>query len=98
MAEAQSTVGWRLRLYVAGSTARSSRAIRKVTRICAVCRPGCELEIVDVYQRPDLAAHDGVIAVPTLVRHSPLPVRRLIGDLSDRARLQRLFGLATEAL
>jgi circadian clock protein KaiB len=53
----------------------------------------CEFEIVDVYQRPELARTDQVIAVPTLIRSKPLPVRRVIGDLSDREKVIRLLGL-----
>ena len=85
-----------LRLYVAGSTARSNQAIRLINRMCSEHLEDCTLEIVDVYQQPELARQDNVIAVPTLVRRSPAPVRRLIGDLSDRPRLCRLLGIPRE--
>ena len=83
-----------LKLYVAGATARSNRAIRVMKQICEEhLTDRCEFEIVDVYQRPELARTDQVIAVPTLIRSKPLPVRRVIGDLSDREKVIRLLGL-----
>jgi circadian clock protein KaiB len=53
----------------------------------------CEFEVVDIYQHPELARTDQVIAVPTLVRSRPLPLRRMIGDLSDRDKVIRLLEL-----
>lgn len=83
-----------LRLYVAGATARSNRAIRVMKQICHDHLANrCDFEVVDVYQHPELARTDQVIAVPTLVRSKPLPVRRMIGDLSDREKVMRLLEL-----
>ena len=83
-----------LRLYVAGATARSNRAIRVMKQICQEhLADRCNFEVVDVYQHPERARTDQVIAVPTLVRSKPLPVRRLIGDLSDHEKVMRLLGL-----
>ena len=83
-----------LRLYVAGATARSNRAIRVMKQICEQHLANrCDFEVVDVYQHPELARTDQVIAVPTLVRSKPLPVRRMIGDLSDREKVMRLLEL-----
>ena len=86
-----------LRLYVAGSTARSNQAIRLISRMCSQYLEDCSLEIVDVYQQPELAREDNIIAVPSVVRRSPGPVRRLIGDLSDGQRLRHLLDLPPEA-
>ena len=79
-----------LRLYVSGSTARSARAIENLHQICEEYLAGCyDLEVVDIYQRPETAREFQIIAVPTLVRLLPLPLRRIVGDLSDRARVLR---------
>ena len=77
-----------LRLYVAGATDRSQRAILRARRLCETQLKGnCELEVIDVYQQPILA-HDGqIVATPTLVREFPQPVRRLIGNLSNTSGL-----------
>ena len=93
---ARAELPYSLRLYVAGATARSNRAIRVMKQICEEhLAEKCHFEIVDVYQHPELARTDQVIAVPTLVRSRPLPVRRMIGDLSDREKVIRLLGLDT---
>ncbi|HPL64354.1 MAG: circadian clock KaiB family protein [Syntrophales bacterium] len=76
-----------LRLYVAGITPRSRRAIENVKRLCADHLAGrCELEIVDIYQQPKLAAGEQILAVPTLIKRLPHPLRRMIGDLSDEEK------------
>lgn len=76
------------RLYVAGTAPSSVEAIRNVRELCARELAGrWELEVIDVFQRPDRLAADGIVATPTLVRASPLPIRHVVGDLSDRARL-----------
>jgi len=81
-----------LRLYVTGSTPNSLRAIRNLRRICEAHLEGrYELAVVDVYQQPDLAGQAEIVAAPTLVKESPLPVRRLIGDMSNEERV--LVGL-----
>jgi len=81
-----------LRLCVAGATPRSAAAIQNVTALCEKHLKGrYTLDIVDVYQKPILAVDEGVIAAPTLVKKLPLPLRRLIGDMSDEERV--LVGL-----
>jgi circadian clock protein KaiB len=81
-----------LRLYVTGTTARSSRAIRTIKAICEEhLRGRYALEVVDIYQRPALAKDEQIVATPTLIRELPPPLRRLIGDLSDTERV--LVGL-----
>lgn len=81
-----------LRLYVAGMTPRSARAIANIKEICEEHLKGrFTLEVIDIYQQPVLAEGDQIIAVPTLLKKLPPPLRRLIGDLSDRERV--LIGL-----
>jgi circadian clock protein KaiB len=81
---------YRLRLVVAGRTLRSQRAIENLRRICAEHLSGrFDLEIIDIYQQPELAEKYQVIAAPTLVKLLPLPVRRVIGDLSEKDRVLR---------
>ncbi len=81
-----------LRLYVAGLTPRSTEAIANVRKICESHLKGrYQLEVVDIYQQPKLAQGEQIIAAPTLVKKLPLPLRRLIGDLSDKERV--LIGL-----
>jgi circadian clock protein KaiB len=77
-----------LRLYVSGTTARSARAIANTRRLCETNLKGrYDLDVVDVYQNPEATKADQVIAVPTLVKQLPAPLRRLIGDLSDQERV-----------
>ena len=77
-----------LRLYVAGATARSRQALMRARHLCEIELKGnCDLEVIDVYQRPILARDGQIVATPTLVREFPLPVRRLIGDLTNLTRL-----------
>jgi circadian clock protein KaiB len=77
-----------LRLYVTGMTPRSTRAIQNIKKICDEELKGrCDLEVVDIYQRPMLAEGEQIIATPTLVKKLPLPLRRFIGDLSDMERI-----------
>jgi circadian clock protein KaiB len=81
-----------LRLYVAGTTPRSGRAIRAIKRICEEHLAGrYHLEVIDVYQQPALAEIDQILAVPTLVKRLPTPVRCFIGDLSATDKI--LLGL-----
>ena len=75
-------------LFIAGTTPLSSAALATLTSVCEDrLRGRYDLVVVDVYQQPSRAKVDQVIAVPTLVRRRPLPLRRIIGDLSDRAKL-----------
>ncbi len=74
---------WVLRLYVAGQSPRSLRALANVRKICSELLPDRhELEVIDLYQQPELAQDAQIVALPTLVRQSPTPQRMLIGDLS----------------
>jgi circadian clock protein KaiB len=81
------------RLYVAGGTERAEVALANLRQLCESRLAGrYELEVVDVVERPDWAAADRILATPTLVRVAPLPQRRVIGDLSDRARTAAVLG------
>ena len=81
-----------LRLYVTGMTPLSARAIANVKKTCEEHLQGrYELEVVDLYQQPQLAQGEQIIAVPTLIKKLPLPLRRIIGDMSKTERL--LVGL-----
>ena len=92
----QSSAGKRyvLKLYITGATRRSQRAITNLNSICTEYLQGdCDVEVVDVYRSPTMARAANVIAAPTLVRQLPLPVRRLIGDLSERGRVLVLLDI-----
>ena len=87
-----------LKLYVTGATRRSQRAITNLNSICSEYLQGdCDVEVVDVYRFPAQAREANVLAAPTLVRQLPLPVRRLIGDLSERGRVLVLLDLKSKA-
>jgi circadian clock protein KaiB len=77
-----------LRLYVTGTTPRSQEAIRNIRMICEEELHGrYDLEVIDVYQQPMLAKMDQIIAIPTLIRKLPLPLIKLVGDMSDRMKV-----------
>lgn len=83
-----------LRLFVAGTTANSLHAIENLRRICDAHLAGrVDLEIIDIYQQPELAGQHQVVAAPTLVKVLPPPLRRIIGDLSQEQRVLRGLGL-----
>jgi circadian clock protein KaiB len=81
-----------LRLYVTGTTPASVRALANLKRICEEHLQGqYELEVIDIYEKPALARGEQIVATPTLVKKLPAPLRRLVGDLSDKERV--LLGL-----
>ena len=87
---------FRLRLYITGWTPRAERAVANLRRICSVELAGqYDLEIIDVLERPQLAEDEKILATPTLIKELPPPLRRVIGDLSDRERV--LLGLDVRA-
>jgi len=87
--EAQKYV---LKLYIAGTTPKSSQAIRNIKKICEEYLKGrYELEVIDIYQQPVLTKGEQIIAAPTLVKKLPLPLRRFIGSMADADRI--LVGL-----
>jgi circadian clock protein KaiB len=88
----RARTGWELRLYVAGTTPRAVAALRNLERVCAEhLAERYRIEVVDLARDPRLARGDHVLAVPTLVRRLPLPVKKIIGDLSSTDRV--LVGL-----
>ena len=77
-----------LRLYVAGATARSRLAVLRVRQLCAAeLKNHCDLQVIDIYQQPQLARSNQIVATPTLVIEFPRPVRRFIGNLLDTSGL-----------
>jgi len=85
---------WRLRLYVAGQTPKSIIALENLKRLCEGQLGGrYKIEVVDLLKQPHLARRDDIIAVPTLVRRLPPPIRKIIGDLSSEERVLVGLGL-----
>lgn len=83
---------WNLRLYVAGQSPKSLRAFANLKRLCEEhLQSSYQIEIIDLIDNPQLAAGDEIVAIPTLVRRLPSPMRKIIGDLSDEDRV--LVGL-----
>jgi len=83
---------WALRLYVAGQTPKSVAALANLKRLCETHMAGrYKIEIIDLLKNPRLAAGDQILAVPTLVRKLPVPIKKIIGDLSNEERV--LVGL-----
>jgi circadian clock protein KaiB len=83
---------WRLRLYVAGQTPKSITALANLKRLCEGHLAGrYRIEVVDLLKWPHLARRDEIVAIPTLVRQLPTPIRKIIGDLSNVERV--LIGL-----
>ncbi|WP_440950663.1 circadian clock KaiB family protein [Methanosphaerula subterraneus] len=81
-----------LRLYIAGNSPRSQTAVENVKRICEEYLEGrCELEVIDIYQDLTTIPEDLVLAAPTLIRRLPLPLRRVIGDMTEKDKV--LIGL-----
>ena len=83
---------WELRLYVAGQTPKSLAAFANLKKICEEHMAGqYHIEVIDLIKKPQLASGDQILAIPTLVRKLPQPIRKIIGDLSDTERV--LVGL-----
>lgn len=92
MAGKTETKEWELRLYVAGMTPRCLTAFANLKKICEEHLQGCyTIEIIDLLENPQLAKGDQILAIPTLVRKLPEPVRKIIGDLSNTEKV--LVGL-----
>ena len=83
---------WELRLYVAGQTPKSAAAFANLKKICEEHLAGeYHIEVIDLLKQPQLASGDQILAIPTLVRKLPQPIRKIIGDLSNTERV--LVGL-----
>jgi circadian clock protein KaiB len=88
---------YRLRLYVAGQTPKSVQAFRNLKQICEEHLQGrYEIEVIDLLENPQLASGDQILALPTLVRRLPQPIKKIIGDLSNKERV--LVGLDLQEL
>ena len=93
-AQPAASQGWRLRLYIAGLTPKSLAAFANLKEICDRHLPGAyEIELVDLLEKPWLAKIDQIIAIPTLVRTAPGPVKKMIGDLSVEQRVVERLNL-----
>ena len=91
-AKNKKTAKWHLKLYVAGGTGRSETALKNLEKLCEEHLKGIyELEVIDLLKQPQLAKGDQIFAIPTLIKKVPKPVRKIIGDLSDTAKV--LVGL-----
>lgn len=87
-----------LRLFVAGSTPKSTRAVANLRAILEEHLAGqYDLEVVDLYQQPELAKKYGLLAAPTVLKTDPPPIRRIIGDMSDEARVMAALDLIKES-
>jgi circadian clock protein KaiB len=87
---------WRLRLYVAGQSPKCVSAVRNLNRFCEEHLAGrYSVEVIDLLENPRLARDDQILAIPTLVRKVPQPLRKIVGDLSDRERMLVGFDLRT---
>jgi circadian clock protein KaiB len=88
---------YRLRLFVTGTTPRSARAIQNLRAICEEhLQSRYDLEVIDIYQHPEHVTAEQIVVTPTLVKQSPLPLRKLIGDLSDTARVLAALDIAPD--
>lgn len=94
MIEGGAAPPFQLRLFVAGNSALSRQAIENLRAFCAAHLLGrVDLEVIDIYQQPELAQRHQVVAAPTLLKVSPLPLRRIVGNLSRPDRVLRALGL-----
>lgn len=86
-----------LRLYVSGMSARSQQAIANIRRLCEENLAGRhELQIIDIYQQPELAKAEQLVAVPTLIKKLPLPLRKMVGDMDKPGQFLTLVGVIEE--
>jgi circadian clock protein KaiB len=87
---------WHFRLYVAGQSPRSLTALMNLHALChAYLQPGYQVDVIDLLDDPGRAAVDQVLAIPTLVRLSPAPRLRVVGDLTDVERVVQVLGMGT---
>lgn len=90
----QTELKFVLRLYITGATSRSAKAVENIKHLCEKYLQGrYELEVIDIYQHPELTENEQIIAAPTLIKQLPPPLRKLIGDMSDEERILIALGL-----
>jgi circadian clock protein KaiB len=95
--DASASAHYVLRLYVTGMTPRSTQALAAIRSLCDRHLAGrYDLEVIDIYQHPERAVDDQIIAAPTLVEELPAPLRRLVGDLSDTDRVMIALDLGRD--
>ncbi len=95
--ENEEIVIWHLTLYIAGRTTKSLDAISNLKKLCEEYLAGHhEIEIIDLLEQPEFAEIDQIVAIPTLIRKLPEPIRKIIGDLSNKEKV--LFGLEIKPL
>lgn len=93
LSNSEDTV-FKFRLFVTGASPNSLRAITNIKHFCETyLAKKYELEIIDVYQQPDIAQKEQIVALPLLIKKFPLPQRKLIGDMSDTAKIMKGLGL-----
>jgi circadian clock protein KaiB len=93
--ESNSKPGHVLRLYITGASVNSAKAISNIKRICEThLKDAYQLEIIDVYQQPAIAKQEQIVALPLLVKTFPLPVKRLVGNMSDTEKVLKGLELA----
>jgi len=86
-----------LALFITGQSARSQRAVANLRSLCDLLGENCELTVIDVLERPQAAEDERILATPTVIRRRPLPLRRVIGDLSDPDKVIAWLDLPTPA-
>lgn len=90
---------FKLRLFIMGASPNSIRAVANIKKICETyLKDNYELEVIDVHQQPLAARHDQIVALPALIKESPGPFRRLIGDMSDTKKVLKGLGFREEDL
>lgn len=95
---AAQSEGYLLRLYVAGTSRQSMHAISNIKNICEkYLKNGYQLEVIDLYQQPERAKIDQIVAIPTLIKELPLPVCRIIGNLANAAQVCASLDIPTKA-
>ncbi|MFW6324662.1 MAG: circadian clock KaiB family protein [Desulfovibrionales bacterium] len=83
-----------LQLFVTGATEKSMRAVEALRNICSEELEGrCEIQVIDILQNPGKAREDQIVVIPTLIKKLPQPIRRLIGDLSDKEQVLKGLGI-----
>jgi circadian clock protein KaiB len=88
---------YRLRLFISGATSRSSQAIENITAVAEKYLTGrYDLEVIDAYQQVDLLRNEQIVVLPTLIKELPVPLRRMIGDLSDEDKVVIGLGLTPD--
>src|SRR3954469_5415372 len=93
----KKTYKWELRLYIAGNTPKSVAALNNLKKYCEEhLKDQYRIEVIDLLKQPQLAAGDQILAIPTLVRKVPIPIRKIIGDLSNEEKV--LVGLNMRAV